>query len=282
MFSISLNLQQGIHRLKINKWLMGLLVAIPIAGIGSYVAYNQLVTVPQQKAQSKIQTALVTRGNLTILVSANGTVQPESSVNVSPKTSGVLKQLLVKEGEFVQAGQVVAYMDNSNLQGQLLQSRGNLAAAEANLDKVIAGNRSQDIAQAQAQVDESNASLNKVMAGNRSQDIAQAQAQVDESKASLNKVMAGNRSQDIAQAQANLNKVQVTYRQAEEDLRRTQKLQAAGAISQQTLSTDRSTRDSAISHKWSKPSKPSICSKSDRAPKISPKPKASSNSDKRH
>jgi hypothetical protein len=62
------------------------------------------VTVPQQKAQSKIQTALVTRANLTILVWANGTVQPESSVNVSPKTSGVLKQLLVKEGEFVRSG----------------------------------------------------------------------------------------------------------------------------------------------------------------------------------
>ena len=46
MLSISLNLKQGIDRLKINKWLMGLLVAIPIAGIGSYVAYNQLVTVP--------------------------------------------------------------------------------------------------------------------------------------------------------------------------------------------------------------------------------------------
>ena len=62
----------------------------------------------------------------------------------------------------------------------------------------------------------------------------------------MDKVIAGNRSQDIAQAQANLNKVQVTYRQAEEDLRRNQKLQAAGAISQQALSTDRSTRDSAI------------------------------------
>ena len=69
---------------------------------------------------------------------------------------------------------------------------------------------------------------------------------MDAANASLDKVIAGNRSQDIAQAQANLNKVQVTYRQAEEDLRRNQKLQAAGAISQQALSTDRSTRDSAI------------------------------------
>jgi HlyD family secretion protein len=221
MLNISVNLHKGINsakqtlrdRLSINKWLMGLLVAIPIAGTLSYITYNQLVTVPQQRAQRKIQTAAVTRGNLTIVVSANGTVQPESSVNVSPKTSGVLKRLLVKEGEFVQPGQVVAYMDNSNLQGQLLQSKGNLAAAQANLRKVIAGNRSQD--------------------------IAGAQAQVDEATASLQKLVAGNRSQDIAQAQANLNKVQATYRQAAEDLRRNQKLQAQGAISQQALSLAR-------------------------------------------
>nr|WP_309735042.1 biotin/lipoyl-binding protein [Chamaesiphon sp. OTE_75_metabat_556] len=147
--SISLNLKRGIDSLaeklhqrpKINKWLLGLLVAIPLVGTVGYITYNQLVTVPQQRAQRKIQTAAVTRDNLTIVVSANGTVQPESSVNVSPKTSGVLKRLLVKEGEFVQSGQIVAYMDNSNLQGQLLQARGNLAAAEANLHKVIAGSR---------------------------------------------------------------------------------------------------------------------------------------------
>jgi HlyD family secretion protein len=148
VLSISLNLKKGIdalsetiHQPKIKKWLIGLLVAIPLFGIGGYVGYNQLVTVPKQRAQSKIQTAAVTRGNLTILVSANGTVQPESSVNVSPKNSGVLKRLLVKEGDFVKPGQIVAYMDNSNLQGQLLQARGNVAAAQANLNKVVAGNR---------------------------------------------------------------------------------------------------------------------------------------------
>jgi HlyD family secretion protein len=95
-----------------------------------------LVTVSQQRAQQKIQTAAVMRDRLTIVVFANGTVQPESSVNVSPKTSEVLKRLLVKEGKFVRSGQIVAYMNNSNLQGQLLQSRGNLAAAKANLHKV--------------------------------------------------------------------------------------------------------------------------------------------------
>ena len=201
MSSISLNFKKSVDvakqklqdRLKTNKWLLWLLVAIPIAGGLSYLAYNQLVTAPQQRAQQKVQTAAVTRGNLAIVVSANGTVQPESSVNVSPKTAGILKELLVKEGDFVKPGQIVAYMDNSNLQGQLLQSTGNLAAAQANLDKVIAGNR----------------------------------------------------SQDIGQAQANLNKVQATYGQAAEDLRRNQKLQAQGAISQQALSLARSTSDGA-------------------------------------
>jgi HlyD family secretion protein len=206
-------------RFRINKWLIGALVAISLVGTVGYITYNQLVTVPQQRAQRKIQTAVVTRDNLTIVVSANGTVQPESSVNVSPKTSGVLKRLLVKEGEFVRSGQIVAYMDNSNLQGQLLQSRGNLAAAEANLNKVIAGSRSQD--------------------------IAQAQAQVDEATASLQKLTAGNRSQDIAQAEANLSKVEVTHRQAQEDLNRTQKLSTQGAISQQAFSNAQSTHDTA-------------------------------------
>ncbi|WP_310486792.1 efflux RND transporter periplasmic adaptor subunit [Chamaesiphon sp. VAR_69_metabat_338] len=226
MSSISLNFKKGIDSLsetirhpKIDKRLMWLLVAIPLFGIASYAGYHQLVTVPKQQAQNKIKTAAVTRGNLTVLVSANGTVQPESSVNISPKTPGVLKRLLVKEGDFVKPGQIVAYMDNSNLQGQLLQARGNVAAAQANLKKVIAGNRSQDIAQAQAQVNEANAGLQKLIAGNR--------------------------SQDIAGAVANLNKVRATYRQAAEDLHRNQKLQAQGAISQQALSLARSTSDSA-------------------------------------
>ncbi|MBR8839162.1 MAG: biotin/lipoyl-binding protein [Stigonema ocellatum SAG 48.90 = DSM 106950] len=146
--NISLKFKE-FSKLRPNKWLLGLLMLIPIIGIG-YFAYNQFVVVPQQQAKRNVQTALVERSNLPITVSANGTVQPKQSVNVSPKTSGILKQLLVKEGDSVQKGQVLAYMDASNLQGQLRQAQGNLAAAEANLQRAIAGNRQQDIAQAKA------------------------------------------------------------------------------------------------------------------------------------
>ena len=140
---------KGLSKLRGNKWLLGLLILIPIIGVG-YLAYHQLIVVPQQLAKSKVQTALVQRSNLSITVSANGTVQPEVSVNVSPKAAGMLKQLLVKEGDSVKQGQVLAYMDASNLQGQLGQAQGNLVAAQVNLQRAIAGNRPQDIAQAKA------------------------------------------------------------------------------------------------------------------------------------
>jgi HlyD family secretion protein len=205
---------------KTKTWLLGLFIVIPMFGVG-YFAYNQLVIVPQQQANNKIQTASVERSNLTILVSANGTVQPQQSVNVSPKTSGILKQLLVKEGDVVKAGQILAYMDDTNLQGQLLQSRGNLAAAEANLQKVIGGNRQQATAQANAKLQDSefalrlaetdlqrNQSLNREGAiSKQAYDTAlttrdRAQAVVNQNLEALDLSQAGSQQEDIDQAQA--------------------------------------------------------------------------------
>jgi HlyD family secretion protein len=209
---------QGWQRLRSNKWFLGSLVLIPILGI---LAYRQMVVVPQQQAKSKIQTAPVERSNLTITISANGTVQPERSVNVSPKTAGILKQLLVKEGDAVEKGQVLAYMDDSNLQGQLQQSQGNLAAAVANVEKLRNGNRDEEIATAQAQLAEQNANLQKLLNGNR--------------------------SQELAETQAKLKDVQYALRQANDDLQRNQALYTEGAISLQSLNTFRTTRDRAQS-----------------------------------
>ena len=203
-------------KLRSNKWLMGLLVLIPIMGL---LAYRQFIIVPQQQAKSKIQTAPVERNNLAITISANGTVQPERSVNVSPKTAGILKQLLVKEGDAVEKGQVLAYMDDSNLQGQLQQSQGNLAAAVANVEKLRNGNRDEE--------------------------IATAQAQLAEQDANLQKLRNGNRSQELAETQAKLKDAQYALRQANDDLQRNQSLYTEGAISLQSLNTFRTTRDRA-------------------------------------
>ncbi|MBW4469126.1 MAG: efflux RND transporter periplasmic adaptor subunit [Stenomitos rutilans HA7619-LM2] len=142
----------------IPKWAAGLLVLALILG-GGFVVFNQMTAAQRREMRRQVQSALVERQTLPVTISANGSVLPERSANVSPKSSGILKQLLVKEGDRVEEGQILAYMDASNLQGQYTQARGQLAQAQANLDKTVAGNRPQDVAQAAAQLANDRAAL---------------------------------------------------------------------------------------------------------------------------
>lgn len=203
---------------KVPKWALGLFVAGLIAG-GGYLTYSQITAAQRQATRGRVQTATVERLTLPVTIATNGTVQPTQSVNVSPKTSGVLKKLLVEEGDRVRAGQILAYMDDANLQGQLTQAKAQLASAQANLDKLLAGNRPQEVAQAQAQLAAAQANLDKLLAGNRPQEVAQAKAQV-------------------ISAQADLE-------QAESIFRQNQQLAASGAIAQRELTTSRAAYESA-------------------------------------
>jgi HlyD family secretion protein len=218
------------------RWPIALLLIGGIAG-GGFTIYRTIA--PSKTAQSQVLTAPIEQKSLPVTFSANGTVKPERTINVSPKTSGVLKELLVKEGEIVRSGQILARMDNSNFQGQLIQYQGQLASAQANLDKLLAGNRPQEIAQAEAQLASAQANLDKLLAGNRPQEIAQARSQLASAQANLDKLLAGNRPQEIAQSGAELASAQASWQQAQLNLNQNQQLYQDGAISQRDLETSR-------------------------------------------
>ncbi len=201
-----------------TKALLGLLTLGLFLG-GGYAFYRQDLAISEREAANNNQTVAVKKVNLPVTVAANGNVQAERSINVSPKNSGKLKSLLVKEGDKVKLGQVLAYMDDSNLKGELTQAQGKLAEAQANLQKLIAGNRPQE--------------------------IARVQAELEEAQANLQKLTTGNRPQEIAQTQARLRNAQTTLRQAEDNFRRNQRLATAGAISTQDLNEARTNRDNA-------------------------------------
>ena len=73
--SMSLKFKE-LRKLRLNQWLISSLILIPVIGMG-YLAYNQFVIVPQQQAKLKVQIAPVERGNLALMVSAHGMVQPK-------------------------------------------------------------------------------------------------------------------------------------------------------------------------------------------------------------
>ena len=104
----------------------------------------------QRSAAPIYVTEPATRGNLTLIVTANGTLQPTRSVNIGSELSGTVQRVLVDINDQVKKGQVLVELDTSKLQDQVTRSRATLAAANARL------------AQTKATVNETRGNLNRL------------------------------------------------------------------------------------------------------------------------
>ncbi|HLZ73407.1 efflux RND transporter periplasmic adaptor subunit [Phenylobacterium sp.] len=72
--------------------------------------------------------------DIPITLDGLGTVTPAATVTVTPQVSGVITQILFKEGQLVKKGQAIAVIDPRPLQMALLQAQGNQLRDEAQLD----------------------------------------------------------------------------------------------------------------------------------------------------
>ena len=82
---------------------------------------------------AQYMTAKVERGNLRNTVSATGTLQAVTTVQVGSQASGTISALLVDFNSVVKKGQVVAQLDPSVSQAQVQQATANLQQARAGL-----------------------------------------------------------------------------------------------------------------------------------------------------
>ncbi len=91
-------------------------------------------------------TAAITRGDLTQTVTATGTLQAVTTVDISSQISGNVAKLNVDWNSPVTKGQVLAEIDPSNYQTVLKQAEGQLANAKANYALMKANaTRTQDL-----------------------------------------------------------------------------------------------------------------------------------------
>jgi HlyD family secretion protein len=90
----------------------------------------------------------VTRGGLTVIVTATGSVQPTNKVDVSSELSGTLRTVLVDYNSVVIAGQTLAELDTVKLEATVNSSRAKLAAAKAKQKdaEATAGEKERDVA----------------------------------------------------------------------------------------------------------------------------------------
>jgi HlyD family secretion protein len=83
------------------------------------------------RAAPSYTTQAAVHGNLTLIVTANGTIQPTRAINIGSELSGTVRKVNVDVNDRIRKGQVLVELDTAKLQDQILRSQAALAAATA-------------------------------------------------------------------------------------------------------------------------------------------------------
>jgi HlyD family secretion protein len=221
---LSLNWRKLLGRKK--QLILGGSAAAVLAFAGFYFWGNQSST-PQY------MTAKVERGNLRNTVTATGTLQAVTTVQVGSQASGTLSALYADFNSVVKKGQVVAQLDPAVSKAQVDQARANLQQARASLQQSIAG-----VAGSRAGVSDAQA---KALAAsstvqNNQSGVSSAQANLAVLKAQLDDALAFLKQQDYLMksgviAQRDYDLANTAYKTAEARYN-----QAAAQLNQAVLS----------------------------------------------
>ena len=134
-------------------------------------------------------TQVVARGNLTLTVTANGTIQPTRSINIGSELSGTVLKVNVDVNDVIKKGQALVELDSAKLRDQVLRSKATLAAAIAK------------VAQTEATIIEATATLDRFKEVARlSGGKVPSQTELDTGRATLDRALA-----DDASARAGVN-----------------------------------------------------------------------------
>jgi HlyD family secretion protein len=96
----------------------GLLLLVLIAAGLWYWQERQVAN-----AAPSYTTQTVARGNLTLTVIANGTLQPTRSMNIGSELSGTVLKVNVDVNDRIKKGQALVELDTAKLRDQILRSR---------------------------------------------------------------------------------------------------------------------------------------------------------------
>jgi HlyD family secretion protein len=123
-----------------RKWkiLIGV-VALLLAGIGVYAS-----TVYSKRGVITVQTGTVVKQDLTSLVTASGEIKPKNYINIGANAQGQLTKILVKEGDRVRKGQLLATLENVQPSADVDMQKAVINSSEADSGAAEAGVKAAD------------------------------------------------------------------------------------------------------------------------------------------
>ena len=190
-------------------------------------------------------------------VTALGRLEPEGEViEIAASSSGQgggqgnkISQLLVKEGEEVKAGQVIAILDNSEQRKAAFdKAKEAVAIAQANLARVQAGAKTGEIEAQKAEIARIKAqSLGEERAQREAVSRLEAQWEGDKAtqRATLSRLEAQLEGDKKAQA-ATIKRLEAQLNNAQVELRRYERLFKAGAIARSEYDSRRLSADTLV------------------------------------
>ncbi len=111
-------------------------VLLATAAVVAVLALPSIRTSAEEPAGGKphvFRTAAVTRGDLALTVNATGTVEPEEVVDVGAQVPGTVTSLKADYGSPVDAGQLMAEIDNTVYMAQYDQAKAGCQRAKAEM-----------------------------------------------------------------------------------------------------------------------------------------------------
>ncbi len=196
-----LGVDNSSHKGKISRRLV-IAAILATAGVLSAVVFWRSSS---SSPAVQYKTQEVRRGDLTVIVTATGTLQATNEVDVSSELSGIIKTIEVDFNSKVKTGQVLARLDTSKLEAQVTQSKAALESAKA---KVL---------QTQATVRETRSKLSQLRKVRElSNNKVPSQSEIDAAEAALDRAVA-----DVAGAKAAVSQAQATLDANQTDLSKT-------------------------------------------------------------
>lgn len=185
-------------------WVVLFLIAVVAVGAGIWYWKHA------DDKEVQYQSVAVTRGEITQVVTASGTLNPVTNVTVGSQISGIILTLSADFNTRVTNGQVVAQLDPATYKANVASAEGDLANATANLElSRVDFNRAEELSKAQliakSDYDKAVATLHQAEAAVKMKEASLQRAQVDLSRCTIYAPVDGiviSRSVDVGQTVA--------------------------------------------------------------------------------
>ncbi len=187
-----------------------IVVAVVLLAIGVYAS-----TVYSKRGVVAVQTGRVVRQDLTAQVTASGEIKPRNYINIGANAQGLITELLVKEGDHVRKGQLLARLENiqpeaivNSQKAAVSSAEADSSAGEAALKAADENLRTQQAIIDRVQADLEHAKLDLDRARDLYKDQLMAKQDYDTRKAAYDSAVAAAREQQTRLVQARAQREQ--------------------------------------------------------------------------